>query len=480
MSDAESAPGLRNLPWDVLRKLALNLSPPGPLSLSLACRSFHSALCEVDCAAEWLSTWHPHDQDSLFVVIRSKQHGNTLPILQKLAKEHNVILPLGGNADLGRTLLHAAIASGASSEVVTWLLHSAGEWAARMDREAKDSLGESSPSAASALSLGQTMQQDDAAGSVSPTEGCRGAIPLEPDQQRLEAWLNARDKGGATALGLACILGRVDLVKLLGRQPSININVATGMKCIRPRHAQLHGLKHVLGPSHMHTGNLIREIPIQRQAVPCPPPLIGRDDRVIYDRGIGDGPHVAGSDSPHDEDGYGNNDDDDDRGGSWSNSEDEDGSPPSRHHPMLGFASRTSMLQVSDQDMDSEDDDGELSENSSDWFHNDYPEQPRGSPGSTRRSFVMVDASEGGIDRSEAHLSVLQFACSRGHLDLAEELMRHQNIGVNRIAWAGLPALFYALDSSPLLFQALVANPKVNLNISHGEKSAMVVSVELL
>ena len=228
MSDAESAHRLFRLPGDVLRKLALNLPPPGPASLSLTCRLFHDTLCDAECAAEWLSIWHPHDQDSLFKVICSKQHGNTLPILKRLAKEHDVILPLSGIADLGRTLLHAAIASGASSEVVTWLLQAAGEWSVRMDKEVKDS-GSSASADSLVLPQGQLMQmlQGDA-GVDSLSMGLCGGIPIRPDQQRLAAWLNARDRGGATALGLACILGRVDVVKLLGRQPNVDFNIATG------------------------------------------------------------------------------------------------------------------------------------------------------------------------------------------------------------------------------------------------------------
>ena len=220
---------LHHLPSELLRYLVLHsIGPPGPLSLSQACRSFRDTLNDAEIASAWLSQWH--DVHSLGKVLQTRPHRNTLNILRLLSEEHDVILAPGGDPKLGRTTLHTAVAHGHTVEVVDWLLHAAKAAASRAEvaaamaktKVAPDAMGRggSAPGWAAAPPLGN--------GDI-PAAGEPMGATQPPSRSCLEVWLNKRDRGGPTALGLACILGRTDLVRALLLQPGIDVNIATGV-----------------------------------------------------------------------------------------------------------------------------------------------------------------------------------------------------------------------------------------------------------
>ena len=175
---------LTSLPGELLWSHVVGfLPPPAPRALNETCKALRNVAPSASLTAAWLAKWYSGGESLLQAARVCSPASHSTLVLRQLVNEHghgdNLTAAL--DASSRRTLLHIAALRG-HTDAVAYVLATAAA----------------------------------AVGAEGIAEG--------PNPE----WLNAVDRGGATALGLACLAGHIEVVRLLLAQPGVEANVRTG------------------------------------------------------------------------------------------------------------------------------------------------------------------------------------------------------------------------------------------------------------
>ena len=175
---------LTSLPGELLWSHVVGfLPPPAPRALNETCKALRNVAPSASLTAAWLAKWYSGGESLLQAARVCSPASHSTLVLRQLVNEHghgdNLTAAL--DASSRRTLLHIAALRG-HTDAVAYVL------------------------ATAATAVG--------------AEG----VAAGPNPE----WLNAVDRGGATALGLACMAGHVEVVRVLLAQPGVDANVRTG------------------------------------------------------------------------------------------------------------------------------------------------------------------------------------------------------------------------------------------------------------